>query len=137
MGKIKFKQPVTAPSFTPNPTGIALADLAQGTNGQLPIAQTSAATAYKTTSGDVTIDKDGVTTIGAAKVTNAKAKLFFSAQATGTGSSQNIAHGLGVTPSVVLLVPTDGGTVLPGTHTSTNVVATVTSGKKFDVLAWA
>ena len=68
MGYLKFKRPLIAPSFTPTPTGIALADLAQGTNGQLPIAQTSAATAYKTVSGDVTINQNGVTAIGAGKV---------------------------------------------------------------------
>ncbi len=74
MGYEKHNRPLTAPSFTPNPTGIALADLAQGTNGQLPIGQTSAATAYKTVSGDVTIDQNGATTIGAGKVTGAKLK---------------------------------------------------------------
>ena len=74
MGYEKHKRPLVAPSFTPNPTGIALADLAQGTDGQLPIAQTGLATAYKSTSGDVTIDKNGVLTVGAGKVTGAKHK---------------------------------------------------------------
>ena len=116
---------------------IGLASLEHGTNGQLPIAQTGAATAYTTVSGDVTVSNAGVTTIGASKVTSSKIKMFSANAQTGTGSSQNIAHGLGVTPSVVIAVPTDGGTVLYGTHTSTNVVVTVTNAKKFDVIAIA
>ena len=62
-------------------------------------------------------------------------KLFFASQQAGTGSSQSIAHGLGVVPAGVLCIPTDGGTVTYGTHTATNVVVTVTSAKHFDVLA--
>src|SRR5258708_1283818 len=88
--------------------------------------------------GDVTFNAStGVTAIGSGVVTKAKAKAFFSSQLTGTGSAQNVAHGLGVTPSIVIAVPTDGGTVTYGTHTSTNVVITGTSTKKFDILAWA
>ena len=67
---------------------------------------------------------------------------FVSTQQTGTGSPQNIAHGLGRVPTQVLVAPTDTApatvgayTVTEGTHTSTNVVLTVTSGKKFKVLA--
>jgi hypothetical protein len=63
-------------------------------------------------------------------------KLFFSSQVVGTGSSQNVAHGLGAVPAGVVAVPTDGGTVTYGTHTSTNVVVNVTSGKHVDVIAW-
>jgi len=67
---------------------------------------------------------------------------FRSAEQTGTGSAQNVAHGLGVVPSRVFvtytdLTPATAGSVnvTYGTHTSTNVVVTVTSGKKFIVLA--
>ena len=137
MGYEKLKRPLSALSFVPNPTGIALADLAQGTDGQVPVAATGGPTAYQSLSGDVTMNNAGVTAVGAKKITIAKSAAFFSAQLTGTGSSQNIAHGLGVVPSAVLIVPTDGGTVVPGSHSTTNVVATVTTGKKFDVLAWA
>lgn len=65
-----------------------------------------------------------------------KQKQFLASQQTGTGSSQSIAHGLGAVPAGVICIPTDGGTVTYGTHTSTNVVVTVTNAKKFDVLAW-
>lgn len=72
------------------------------------------------------------------------AKLFISSEQTGTGSSQNIAHGLGVTPWKVFVAPTDltpatvgSYSVVEGSHDATNVVVTVTSGKKFKVLAVA
>ena len=67
---------------------------------------------------------------------------FVSSEQTGTGSSQNVAHGLGVVPTRVLvtytdLTPATAGSVnvTYGSHTSTNVVVTVTSGKKFLVFA--
>jgi hypothetical protein len=64
------------------------------------------------------------------------ARLFFASQQEGTGSPQNIAHGLGVAPAGVIAIPTDGGTLAYGTHTATNVVLTCTTAKHFDVLAW-
>jgi hypothetical protein len=77
-------------------------------------------------------------------VTFAKAKTFVSTEQTGNGSAQSIAHGLGAVPSAILVIPTDLTAVtvgqysaVEGTHTSTNVVVTVTSGKKYKVLAWA
>lgn len=77
-----------------------------------------------------------------------KVDLFISTEQTATGSAQNVAHGLGAVPSVVLVVPTEGddgagsaGTQMPdiaeGTHTTTNVVVTVAAGAKFKVLAIA
>lgn len=73
------------------------------------------------------------------------ARAFFkSAETTGTGSSQDVAHGLGVTPILVQIVPTEttASTVgaydlAEGSHDATNVVVTVTSGKKFIAFAWA
>lgn len=78
-------------------------------------------------------------------VTFPKAAVFVSSEQTGTGSSQNVAHGLGVTPSAVLVAVTEHpGTpdtgafdVAEGTHDETNVVVTVTTDVKFKVLAWA
>jgi hypothetical protein len=71
------------------------------------------------------------------------AKPFVSAELTGTGASQSTAHGLGAVPSKVVAVPTDLSpatvglyTVTEGAHTSTNVVVTVTTGKKYKVMAW-
>ncbi len=65
-------------------------------------------------------------------------QFFVSAEQTGTGSAQNVAHGLGVIPTAVLICPTDltpattgAFTVTEGTHTSTNIVVTVTTSKKF------
>jgi len=70
-------------------------------------------------------------------------KVFVSTEQTGTGSAQNVAHGLGVTPTQVFVAPTDltpatvgSYAVTEGTHTSTNVVVTVTASKKFKVMAF-
>jgi hypothetical protein len=72
----------------------------------------------------------------------AAAGRFISTEQTGTGSAQNVAHGLGVIPSAVLVsfteLPADlaaGADIAEGTHTTTNIVLTVTSGVKFKVLA--
>lgn len=112
------------------------------TDGQLLIGDTGDKPAPKTISGDATLAKTGVLTIAAASVTAAKQPLFVSTEQTGTGSAQNVAHGLGVAPSKVLIVPTElaaglaaGYDAAEGTHTTTNVVVTVTSGAKFKV--WA
>ena len=67
------------------------------------------------------------------------ADIFLSTEQTGTGSSQSVAHGLGVIPSKILLALTNvdvgGATITEGTHTITNIVVTVTSAAKFKVLA--
>lgn len=77
-------------------------------------------------------------------VTLEKAAVFVSIETTATGSEQSIAHGLGVVPSAVLVVPTElaadlgsGYDAAEGTHTSTDVLVTVTADAKFKILAWA
>jgi len=65
---------------------------------------------------------------------------FVSTKQTDTGSAQSIPHGLGVTPTKVLVSITDNSAIpafviVEGTHTSTDVVVTVTTGDKFKVLA--
>lgn len=78
-------------------------------------------------------------------VTAAKALVFVSTEQTGTGSAQNVAHGLAATPSKVLIAVTElpdaaaetGFDVAEGAHTSTNVVVTVTNTVKYKVFAWA
>lgn len=71
-------------------------------------------------------------------------RIFISTEQTGTGSAQNIAHGLGVTPTKVFVAPTDltpatvgSYVVTEGAHDATNVVVTVTTSKKYKVLAIA
>lgn len=65
---------------------------------------------------------------------------FLSTEQTGNGSAQNVAHGLGTTPSLVFAIASDhsGGqfTVTYGTHTSTNAIVTVTNGEKYRVVAF-
>jgi hypothetical protein len=77
-------------------------------------------------------------------VTVAKMAVFKSTEQTGTGSAQNIAHGLGASPALVIVYPTDTNVsttgdyvVTEGSHTTTNVVVTVTNGKKYRVVAFA
>ena len=81
--------------------------------------------------------------IASGSVTVAKMSVFKSSEQTGTGSAQNVAHGLGVAPGLVMVYPTDTSpatageyAMVEGSHTSTNVVVTVTSGKKFKVVAF-
>lgn len=71
---------------------------------------------------------------------NALDGVFISSEQTGTGSSQNVAHGLGRAPTKVIVALTEflsnqSVDVAEGSHDSTNVVVTVTSGVKFKVLA--
>lgn len=74
----------------------------------------------------------------------ARRRWFVSAEQTGTGAAQNLAHGLGVVPAYVLVAPTDLNpatvgqyTLTEGAHTATNVVVTATTGKKYKVVAVA
>jgi hypothetical protein len=63
---------------------------------------------------------------------------FLSAQQTGTGSAQNVAHGLGFIPKVAFAIPETSFAAAPtyGTHTATNVVVTVTAAETFRIVAW-
>lgn len=69
---------------------------------------------------------------------------FQSTEQTGTGASQNIAHGWDVAPNNVFFVVTEipdalaeaGYDITPGTHDATNIVVTVTSGIKFKAIAF-
>jgi len=76
-------------------------------------------------------------------ITMAKTAQFISTEQTGTGAVQNIAHGLTVAPTAVLVHVTDdtaaystGYSIVEGSHTTTNVVLTVTDEVKYKVQAW-
>jgi len=62
-----------------------------------------------------------------------------SAEITANGSAQSTAHTLGAVPSVVIAIPSNltGGVfvVSYGTHTSTDSIATVTTGEKYRLLS--
>ncbi len=70
-------------------------------------------------------------------------RVFVSAEQTGTGSAQNVAHGFGVIPFAVIATPTDltpatvgSYSAVMGSHDATNVVVTVTTGKKYVIVAF-
>ena len=91
--------------------------------------------------GTLTIGAGAITTtkLGAAAVTAAKLAFFKSTEQTGTGSSQDIAHGLVTTPGLVIVQVTDAlagdSTFVEGSHDATNVKVTATSGAKYKVIA--
>jgi hypothetical protein len=94
--------------------------------------------ALSLSSTDLAAGSVGTTQLAASAVTKAKMQLFISTVQTGTGSAQNIAHGLGVVPTNVFVSftgSTSSQAVTEGTHTTTNVVVTVTSGATFKVFA--
>lgn len=79
-----------------------------------------------------------------AAIIGSQLSVFQSTEQTGTGASQNIAHGLGRTPSLVWFYASDttpvgiiagGYTIVPGAHTSTNVVVTASNTMKFRAFA--
>lgn len=72
--------------------------------------------------------------------------FFASTEQTGTGASQDIAHGLGSTPSLVWWSISDAAaglaagpppvlSLVPGAHDATNIKMTVSTGVKFHVYA--
>ena len=65
--------------------------------------------------------------------------VFVSVVTAGTGSSQNIAHGLAATPRNVFIIPETpsdvASTFVQGAHGSTNVVVTATLLTRFYVIA--
>ena len=90
----------------------------------------------RTSAAGVTVDgcliKDGRAAL------LATAAMFTSTEQTGTGSSQNVAHGFGAAPSMWWAVPTDttaGWVVSAASQDATNISITVTTGAKFRVYA--
>ena len=62
------------------------------------------------------------------------------ADVTGTAGAQNIAHGLGRLPLLVIIIPVSNTTgnslsIVEGTHTTTNIVVTAPTTTKFRVVA--
>lgn len=105
----------------------AALDITEGANSYLKFVTTNS-------SESVTVGKPLIMQGGIAP-----GSRFTSTEQTGTSASQNIAHGLGSTPSLVWWAPSglSGGacTFVPGAHDATNVKMTVTTGEKFYVFA--
>lgn len=80
-------------------------------------------------------------------ITTPKIKMFVSGSITGTGNPISTAHGLGVIPTTVIFnivsipagfdLATTAITVTPGTHTTTNIVATAPEDIVYNILAIA
>ena len=68
-----------------------------------------------------------------------KISYFKSTEQTGTGTEQSIAHGLGRTPALVLVIPTKvmlaADTFVTGVADGTNAKATVSTNSKYIVIA--
>lgn len=87
--------------------------------------------------GDLSVS--GTTTANASTATKLAAGSYFSSSIqTGTGSAQNIAHGLGVVPSLVnVMILTSSGDpgITRGTATTANCVVTAAIGATYYVTA--
>lgn len=69
-----------------------------------------------------------------------KLDYFLSSEITGTGAEADTAHGLGRTPALVLVIPTENTTgntlnIAEGTHDGTNVKVTAPATMKYKVFA--
>ena len=67
-------------------------------------------------------------------------KIFKSTEQTGTGAAQAVAHGLPVTPTFYMIVPSlvalAGNSFVVNSVDATNVNVTVSVNAKFFVIAW-
>jgi hypothetical protein len=76
--------------------------------------------------------------IALASIQANKISYFKSTEITGTGSEVDTAHGLGRTPALVIVIPTEVtgiGSYIEGTHDATNAKVTCVSGDKYVVIA--
>lgn len=91
------------------------------------------------------LDDDAVGTLNIidGAVDTDKALVYISIETTATGSAQPFTHGLGVSPLIVLVVPSDNSSVMDGlftitfTKNATTIEVTATTGLKYRVFAWA
>jgi hypothetical protein len=76
--------------------------------------------------------------IAVSSVQAEKLDYFKSTEITATGSNVDTAHGLGRTPALVLVIPTELtgiGSLVEGAHDSTNIKVTGVSGDKYVIVA--
>lgn len=86
------------------------------------------------------IEHVGTSELDDASVTAAKINMFYSTEQTANGSAQDVPHGLGVSPSKVVIIPSAtlaGATGFSYTKGSVNIVVTGTNTAKYYVLAIA
>jgi hypothetical protein len=126
------------------PAAIATASVADGAVTSVKLA-TGAVIAGKVADGGISSSAQlaaGVVdsvALGSASVLASKMAFFKSSEQTGTGASQDIAHGLATTPGLVMIqvtaVASATDTFVEGVHDATNVKVTASVGAKFKVVA--
>lgn len=127
-------------TYNPATLAQALTSFALVDNSASALDFTEAANSYLKF---VTTNSSESVTVGKPLLLNggiAPGSRFTSTEQTGTASAQNVAHGLGSTPSLVWWSVSDSGatgiyTLVPGAHDATNCKFTVTSGVKYYVFA--
>lgn len=122
-----------------NAEAVTLPKMERRTSGGVIIGQGAGGDVQEhTLSGDVTMDGTGAVTIGAAKVTVAKAGGFFSTEVTGTGAPQNVAHGLTGTPKFLCVpsVSAAGVSIAAQSADATNITLTMAGTDKCFIFAW-
>lgn len=106
--------------------------------GALTVTDASGATILTLSAAGVLTPSGSIAANASTATKLASSSYFTSTVQTGTGSAQNIAHGLGVTPSVVIPFMTGASgspNITLGTATSTNCVITAASGVTYQVVA--
>lgn len=123
---------------------VAGAQLAAGavTAGKVAVGGVSAADQFAAGVVDAAALGTGAVTtakLGAASVEASKLAVFKSTEQTGTGASQDIAHGLVTVPGLVMILPSGiasaTDTFVEGATDATNVKVTASTGAKYFVVA--
>lgn len=92
--------------------------------------------------GSIVAGGSGSITVPNGTITFAKQLAFISNEQTADGMAQDIAHGLGVDPAAVLVVPSSNAGLMDAEFDiayvtdETNVTVTATNGLTYYVMAW-
>ena len=137
MGSLKhtYNQLIRSGRVVPKKLWEILVDI----NSRISVLESSITQNLANVTGDITFT-GLVSAIGANKVKTSNIAMFVSTVQTANGNAQNVAHGLGVSPSTVVVIPVStlaGATSFSFTKGTTNVVVTGTNTATYMVLAIA